>query len=510
MYLYELLEPLEILDRIHDQDMPIEAIHYHSKKVQPQSLFVCIKGYLTDGHLYLQDAVNNGAGAAIVEDLNPSIKIPQFKVKNSRKALALLGHHFYKAPSEAITTIGITATNGKTTTSFMVNEILEAQGLDTGLMGTVVVKIKDSKEAATLTTPESLDVHANFYKMKEAGVSHCTMEVSSSALELERVTGVDFDVVALNNISREHIDQHGSFEAYYNFKASLIRNAKADALVVLNLDDPFSKALIQETKGQVFTYGVSDQSGDVYISDLDLSSGKASFMVHYKNQAIAYPIHLSIPGYHCVYNALVAITIAKALKIEPKIIQQGIQAFKGIERRFECIYDEDFKIYDDHFANAGNIQVTMETLDYMTYDKCHLIYAVRGSRGVTVNKENAEVMALWAKKIGLEEIIATTSKDYVTSKDVVTPEELEVFLEIMNKNHIKVILKDRLEEAIELGLKKIQEKDVMLLAGCQGMDYGAYVALNQLKKILPANKHQALLKPLKYRVAGLPEGITNE
>lgn len=124
----------------------------------------------------------------------------------------------------------------------------------------------------------------------------------------------------------------------------------------------------------------------------------------------------------------------------------------------------------------------METLDFMTYEACHLVYAIRGSRGVTVNKENAEVMAQWAKKIGLKEIIATTSKDYVTSKDLVTPEELAVFLDIMKDNHIKVILKDTLEEAIELGLKNIQARDVMLLAGCQGMDYGAYVALNQLKK----------------------------
>lgn len=300
-------------------------------KVQPNSLFVCIKGYLTDGHLYLEDAYSQGARAAIVEAFNPNVKIPQFKVKNSRRALALLGHGFYGAPSEAITTIGITATNGKTTTSFMVNEILEAAGLDTGLMGTVVVKIKDSKEAATLTTPESLDVHGYFHKMKAAGVSHCTMEVSSSALELDRVTGVDFDVVALNNISREHIDQHGSFEAYYNFKASLIRNAKANALVVLNLDDPYSKALIQETKGQVFTYGVSDQTGDVFISDLDLSSGKASFMVHYKDQETSFPIALSIPGYHCVYNALVAITIAKALKLRPEIIQKALSLLKALK-----------------------------------------------------------------------------------------------------------------------------------------------------------------------------------
>jgi UDP-N-acetylmuramoyl-L-alanyl-D-glutamate--2,6-diaminopimelate ligase len=510
MNLYDLLENLEIIEDLNAKNENIEAVHYHSRKVVPNSLFVCIKGYATDGHLYLEDAVKKGALAAIVEDFNPSMMIPQFKVKNSRRALALLGHYFYNQPSKDIKTIGITATNGKTTTSFMINEILEAEGLDTGLMGTVVVKIKDSKEAASLTTPESLEVHHNFYKMKTAGVSHCTMEVSSSALELDRVLAVDFDVVALNNISREHIDQHGSFEAYYNFKASLIRNAKKDAFVILNLDDPYSKALIEETQGQVLTYGVSDQSGDVYISDLDLSSAKAYFKVHYKDTSLSYEIQLSIPGYHCVYNALVAITISKALNLSPETIKRGLENFQGIERRFECIYQDDFKIYDDHFANTGNIEVTMETLNFMTYEDCHLIYAIRGSRGVTVNKENAEVMAKWAKKIGLKEVIATRSIDFVTDKDKVTSEELQVFLEVMKSAEIKVVLKDTLEEAIDLGLTKIQAKDVMLLAGCQGMDYGAYVALNKLKEILPEEKHEALLKPLKYRVAGLPEGILNE
>src|SRR5699024_3689044 len=177
------------------------------------------------GHDFAADAVKSGAVALIVERFIEGVTVPQYKVSDTRTALAALADAFFDHPSKELKMIGITATNGKTSTSFMVNSILEEAGLNTGLIGTVMVKYGDTLIPSTLTTPESLDLHEYLYHMKKQGITHVTMEVSSSALELKRVGSVDFNYVALNNISREHIDLHGSFEAYFNAKASLIRTA---------------------------------------------------------------------------------------------------------------------------------------------------------------------------------------------------------------------------------------------------------------------------------------------
>lgn len=510
--LYDLLKHIDIIESFHESNMDIEGIAYHSGKVKEGFLFVAIKGYKTDGHKYISKAIENGAVALVVEDVQPDISLPQIRVKDSRKALALLSAAYYNHPTKDIKVIGITATNGKTSSSFMANAILERAGLKTGIIGTIMTKFGNYIEPSILTTPESLDLQRYFSQMREQKISHAVMEVSSSALELERVTKVDFDIVTLNNIGREHIDLHGSFEQYYNAKASLIREAKETAWAILNLDCPYSRALINETKAQVLTYGVKDKNGDISIRDLDLSTGRARFKVvinkpikvenlEYKPQE--FNINLSVPGYHSVYNSLVAIAIGILCGIEIPTIQSALNAFKGVERRFQIIYDRGFKIIDDHFANPGNINVTLETLSMMDYNNLHLVYAIRGNRGVTTNRENAETIAKWAKKLNLKEIVATLSRSNVTEKDRVTQEEVEVFMDVMEENSIRVHLYDELKDSISYGLSKADKEDIILLAGCQGMDYGAKIALEELSRLRPDIDKRELFEALKNRIAGI-------
>ncbi len=499
MKISDLLEGISILDTRNATDLEIENIHYHSKKIQKNSLFVCIRGYKVDGHDYIKSAEENGATALIVEEFKDT-STPQYLVKDSRKALALLSDNFYHHPSKDLHIIGITATNGKTTTSFMINSIFEEYQLNTGIIGTVFLKYADVKIPSILTTPESMDLHYHFNEMRKKDVTHVIMEVSSSALELSRTVGTDFNIVTLNNISREHILSHGSFENYFKYKSSLITEAGKKAFAILNLDDEYSKSLISKTEATVLTYGIEDTSGDLYIKNLDLSTGFGKFTVYYKD--ISFDINLSVPGYHSVYNSLVAILAAIYSNIPIDYIKRGIENFKGIERRFELIYDYDFKIIDDHFANSGNIDVTMKTIEYMDYDNMHLVYAIRGSRGYTVNKENALAIAKWLKILNKDEIIATKSIDHVMDKDKVTKEEEEVFLEIMKKNNIKVSLYDTIKEATNHALNIVKKDDLILLAGCQGMDYGCNIILNQLESItdIPVKE---LKKPLEYRTAGV-------
>lgn len=509
--LCSLLKHIDIIEFQNEKDIDIRGIAYHSGKVEDGFLFVAIKGYKTDGHKYIAEAIKNGAVALVVEDIQPDINVPQIQVEDSRKALAFLSDAFYNHPTQDIKVIGITATNGKTSTSFMTYTILEKAGFKTGIIGTIMTKFGNYIEPSILTTPESLDLQRFFSQMREQKISHAVMEVSSSALELHRVANVDFDIVTLNNIGREHIDLHGSFEQYVNVKTSLIRNAKECAWAVLNLDCPYSRSLIGETRANVVTYGVKDKSGHIYVKDLDLSTGRARFKVvinkpvqvgsmEYKPQE--FNINLSVPGYHSVYNSLVAISVGLLCGIKIPVIQYAINSYKGVERRFQIIYDRGFKIIDDHFANPGNINVTLETLSMMDYNNLHLVYAIRGNRGVTTNRENAETMVKWAKKLNLSEIIATLSRSNVTEKDRVTDDELEVFMEVMNKNNIKVHLYDELKDAISYALSKTAKDDVVLLAGCQGMDYGAKIALEELSRLRPDIDKRELFEALENRIAG--------
>ncbi|NLA26712.1 MAG: UDP-N-acetylmuramyl peptide synthase, partial [Firmicutes bacterium] len=173
--LHELLKGVEILEKTDNTSPEITGLAYHSERVLPGQLFVCIRGFKTDGHLYLAQAKEKGAVAAIVEDIQPLIDLPQYCVADSRSALAILADSFYGHPSGKLKMIGVTASNGKTTTSFMTNAILEEQGLKTGLIGTVIVKSGSKIRPALLTTPESLDLHYYLHQMVEEGVSHVTM-----------------------------------------------------------------------------------------------------------------------------------------------------------------------------------------------------------------------------------------------------------------------------------------------------------------------------------------------
>lgn len=490
--LKDLLKSIAVLDTLYPTDIPLTGISYHSQKCEQGHLFVCVTGYQTDGHKYLSNAIQNGAVAAIVERFQEDIRIPQFLVPDSRIALARLGAAYYHHPAGKMKMIGITATNGKTTTSYMTNAILENHGWKTGLIGTVVIKIDDYTIPSELTTPESLDLQRYLAQMAERGVSHVSMEVSSAAQETHRVETIDYDIVTFNNLSREHIDSHGSFERYFEMKSRLVRNAGENCYAVLNLDCPYSASLAGETKAQVITFGVKSREGHFHCKDLDLSTGRAKYTFEILKPFHAagidyipgeFKIELAVPGLHSVYNSMVAIAIALLCGVSIATIQETLRSFSGVERRFEFIYEDQFMIIDDHFANPGNINVTLETVKFMNYGRLQLVYAIRGNRGPTVNHENAEAIADWMGRLELDEIIATKSMSHVTAKDKVSDEEVQVFMEVMQQAGIKVTLYDELPDAISAALSQASRNDLILLAGCQGMDHGGRIALE-----LVANK----------------------
>lgn len=495
MKLGKILNNLDIVDANYeiDKEIEIKNIAFHTDDVAEGGIFVAIKGYVTDGHKFIKKAKEMGAEIAVVEDYSDE-EIKQIRVKNSRIALADMATNFYEDPSKDMKVIGITATNGKTTTAFMVDSILEEDKRKTGMIGTVLTRYADVMIPSVLTTPESLTLQSYFRDMKDKGVTDVTMEVSSSAQELYRNKNIDFDIVTFNNLGREHIDQHGSFENYFRYKSRLIRHAKEGALAILNADDEKIISLKDKTKAQVLSFSLENNEADFGIQDLDLSTGKGKFVFKINRdikikdfilEKSEFEIELGSVGYSSVMNSIVAIIVALCLEIDRETIKKALKDFKGVERRFELIFDEEFKILDDHFANEKNIDATMETLKEMDYKNLNILYAIRGKRGVEVNREITERLVKWIKILKPKSLSATLSKDTVKEKDRVTDEELKVFKDILEKNNIECKIYDTLEESVNDSIDLLENDDVLLLAGCQGMDKGAVFVK---EKLLRENK----------------------
>lgn len=510
MKLKTLLKDLEILEIKGNIDLEKEIpnVCYNSKNVKNDDVFVAIKGYKVDGHTFIKSALENGAYICIVENF-VSENIIQIKVKNTRAALSKISSNFYENPSKDLNIIGITATNGKTTTSFMLKKIYEMAKLKVGIIGTVFVKIDDFMIPSYLTTPESLDLQKYLSIFKEKKADRVIMEVSSSALDLDRAKDVDYNIVSFHNLSREHIEQHGSYEAYKKAKSKLITCAKEHQIALLNFDNIELKELSKKTKAKVFSVSMEDNLMNFSIENLDLSTGKGKFDflvnedIFIKDKIIKknkFHIELNTAGFSSVMNSVVAISIALIDGIEISIIQKALKEFRGVERRFEMIFDKEFKIIDDHFANEVNIDVTLQTLCKMKYKDVKFLYAIRGNRGRELNFENAMKIVQWKDKLKLKHIYTTLSKDVVTWKDEVSTEEKDIFLKVCKENDIEVTLFDTLEESVKHVIDLAKKDDVVMFLGCQGMDKAARIGLNYIVEKNKNYDKDEILFPLKNRI----------
>ena len=519
MNLTDLLKSVEVdssrpnqlkteLDKIN-----IKKIAYHSKDVGADTLFVCIKGYQTDGHNYAKHAASQGATVIIVEHFIEDLDVLQLKVSDSREALAVLSSTFFDHPSKSMSLFGVTATNGKTTITYMTEEIFKAYQLKSGLIGTILVKIDQEIEMSRLTTPESYDLQQTFAKMRDREITHVSMEVSSSALELKRVYQTDFDVVAFMNISPEHIQLHESFDAYFDAKASLIRTASKKSTAILNLDEPLLIPLIEETNAQVVTFGIENKSGTITVSNIHFSSGNPSFTVTIQKsfktlsgkiiEAASFVLEMSVPGYHSIYNALTALVTGLVNDIPIEVVQRGIKNFRGVERRFQILYDKEFKVIDDLLLNPNNIDSCMETINHLDYNELHLVHAIRGSNGPAHSTEIAESLTEWFHKMKISTIILTTAPSQVAKNDEVTEEELAAFLQVMNQNKIDVTFFKELEDALQFGVEQLSSEDVLLISGAHSMDQGARITLELLKEIHSKVDHEKIDQVLENKLLGM-------
>lgn len=332
MTLSELLKDVNIKKIDGGGSMKISGIACDSRKVKPGNVFVCITGYETDGHKYAKSAVENGAVAVVAEHDLPTVDVPCVIVDNTRKAMSEMAATFYDYPYKKFKLIGITGTNGKTTTTYLIKSILEHLGKKVGLIGTNQNMIGDMIMETSRTTPDSLEVMQLFDMIASHNVDYVVMEVSSHALALDRVTACTFDVGAFTNITQDHLDFHKTMEEYLAAKSILFNICNTG---VVNKDDARSEYLIENARCRnMITYGIN-QDCDLKASNIILNEDGVKFDINYGG--MEEHVDLPIPGEFSVYNALTAIGCCMAENIPLDLAVDGLHSAKGVKGRIEIV-----------------------------------------------------------------------------------------------------------------------------------------------------------------------------
>ncbi len=331
MKLHDILAGIEILSAAVSMDLEILGLAYDSRAVKPGYMFVAITGYAVDGHSFIPMAIDKGAAVILCECV-PEGDIPYVQVKNTRLALALASANFFGRPAEKMRFIGVTGTNGKTTTTYLLKTVLEKTlGAKVGLVGTIQNMIGDQVIETEHTTPESYELQKLFSEMAQAGCTHVVMEVSSHALALNRVAGVHFDVAIFTNLTQDHLDFHKTMEEYREAKAMLFRMCDVG---VYNIDDAASEKIMSEATCRAFTYG-QHHTADLMAEHVVLNSDCVEFDAKYGSEIV--PVHLGIPGGFTVYNALCVLGAAMALGIELPVAAEALGSAHGVKGRVEVV-----------------------------------------------------------------------------------------------------------------------------------------------------------------------------
>jgi UDP-N-acetylmuramoyl-L-alanyl-D-glutamate--2,6-diaminopimelate ligase len=339
----EELAVLESASNDRAADPTIRGIRYDSRQVAPGDLFVAVRGAYSDGHDFIERAVASGASALLVEEMpEDSIRgeVPAFRVSDCRRALAPLGEQFFGQPADDLTLIGVTGTNGKTSTTYLVESILTQAGQRTGLIGTVEIRYAGEREVAVNTTPESLDLQRTLRAMCNAHVDAAVMEVSSHGLELGRVGGCRFRIAAFTNLSQDHLDFHGSMDAYLASKARLFRDHLAPgATAVINIDDPAAEKVIDIARGggaEILRVGRGvDSAADLRLvsSEIGLEGTRGIL----EDDRGRIELELPLLGDFNLENLLVAVGIARALGLDAETIARGVADCPQVPGRMERV-----------------------------------------------------------------------------------------------------------------------------------------------------------------------------
>ncbi len=464
MKINELISDLAYINSIPFKDREIKQISFDSRLVEKDSLFVAIKGFNYDGHNFVKQAISSGAVYAIVEyfvdgvDRNLQILVP-----DSRIALLKISERFFNFPFRNLLMIGITGTNGKSTTSYLIKSILETAKIDTGLIGTIKYIFKNSELSPTHTTPEAPILLHWLNENLKKGMTACVMEVSSHSLELNRVSPSWFDIAVFTNLSQDHLDFHHNFDNYRNAKLKLFRelgmnnNKKINPIAIINLDDENSEYFINSLSTKYLTYGFNKNS-DISPVNCEFFPDKTRISIKCFNNIVN--INSNLIGKFNVLNILSAFSVGYSLKIKNETIVEGIESLKNIPGRFERIdLGQPFFIFIDYAHTPDALKNAIVSLKSIYKGRLIVVFGCGGDR----DKTKRPVMGRIVSELADVPVVTSDNPRTENPDDIIRD-----IAKGMNGNEI--IIPDR-KEAIAYALNIAKKDDVVLIAGKGHEDY---------------------------------------
>ncbi len=456
MQLARLLEKLEYEIVQGDDGVEITTLTHDSRKVEAGSVFVCISGAVSDGHDYIEDVVEKGAAALIVEK---EVKAPKdvtvIRVADTRYALALASAAYFDYPAQKLKVIGITGTKGKTTTTYMIKSILEQVGHKVGLIGTIEAIIGDTSIPASNTTPESYTIQQYLAQMVEEGCDCAVMEVSSQGLKLNRTAGIPFEIGIFTNLAEDHIgeNEHKDFEEYKYCKGLLFKQCK---IGIANIDDPWYKDVFKEATCEIETYGFAKEA-DLRASHVEHISKPGYLGVKYHVSGLMdFDVEIDIPGEFSVYNSLTAIAVCRHFDVPVEEIKKALKGAR-VKGRIEMVkVADDFTLMIDYAHNAMALESLLTSLKDYHPERIVTVFGCGGNRSKTRRFEMGEVSG----RLSDFTIITSDNPRYEDPEAIIA--DIVTGIEKTDGEYITVC--DR-KEAIKYAIENAHPGDVIILAG---------------------------------------------
>lgn len=443
-------------------DIDITHIAYDSRKVQEGSLFVCIPGGTVDGHEFAQGAVEKGAKALVVERYVENIpgSIPQLKVDNARLALADIAEAFYGYPSGELRIFGVTGTNGKTTTTHLIKEILDAYGAEAGLIGTNHILIGNEIIPASGTTPESLEISGYLRNMVKAGCDYGIMEVSSHGLKQGRVSALSFAGAAFTNLTQDHLDYHHDFADYLAAKQKLFKGLTGDSFGIINIDDPYGTEFQKVCGVKTITYGLCDEA-DYMAKDIAIEHNGTSFTLIRRGEN--FKVYIPLLGKFNVYNALATIAMVESEGLPIDFIIKTLAEVKQVRGRFEKV-KSDFGpvVIVDYAHSPDGLENILNTAVEMKKARLILVFGCGGDR----DKAKRPIMGRIG---GSKADIAVITSDNPRTED---PDDIIAMVEagVKESGGNYIVESDR-RAAINKAIAMAEDDDLVVIAGKGHEDY---------------------------------------
>ncbi len=462
MKLEQLVAGLEYQVLQGNIDIEVNNIQNDSRNVGQGDIFFCIVGAVSDGHSYADDVANKGASVLIVEkEVQVNSEITVIKVPSTRYAMGIISSRYYGEPSTKLTVIGITGTKGKTTTTYMIREMLVAAGIDTGLIGTIEIMDGRNVIPAKNTTPESIILHKHLKDMVDNGLKAVVMEVSSQGLMLDRVAGVEFDYGIFTNLSKDHIgpNEHSSFEEYMMWKAKLFSLCKVG---IFNVDDAFSANMMKDSTCEIVTYGIKGQ-GDYQASQLKLYDRQGVLGIEYKlTGKLQGDMVVDMPGEFTAHNSLAAIAVADLMQVSENDINTILETIK-VRGRVELIpISDSFTILIDYAHNAMSLESLLGALKDYKPKRLVTLFGCGGNRSKDRRYEMGEVSG------NMSDLTIITSDNPRNEEPLDIIEDIKIGINKTKGEYVSIPVR---KEAIRYAIMNAREGDVIVLAGKGHEDY---------------------------------------